>query len=107
MLVTSRVSTTRSPIFAVTNEGLARLALGLEIGEVGGRSRGTDTRKLFGTNKGEEVLTIVAPKTEGAENLVLITENGVAKQLTPDEVAGTRPGQKPVSYTHLTLPTKA
>ncbi len=94
VIVASRVSSTRSPIFAVTNEGLARLALGLEIAEVGGRSRGTDTRKLFGTNKGEEVLTIVAPKSDGAENLVLITENGVAKQLTPDEVAGTRPGQK-------------
>ncbi len=94
VIVASRLSSTRSPIFAVTNEGIARLALGLEIGEVGGRSRGTDTRKAFGTNKGEEVLTIVAPKSEGAENLVLITENGVAKQLTPDEVAGTRPGQK-------------
>ncbi len=94
VIVASRLASTRSPIFAVTNEGLARLALGLEIGEVGGRSRGTDTRKLFGTNKGEEVLTIVAPKSEGAENLVLVTENGVAKQLSPDEVAGTRPGQK-------------
>ena len=94
VIVASRVSSTRSPIFAVTNEGLARLALGLEIGEVGGRSRGTDTRKLFGTNKGEDVLTIVAPTSDGAENLVLVTENGVAKQLTPDEVAGTRPGQK-------------
>ncbi len=94
VIVASRISSTRSPIFAVTNEGLARLALGLEVGEVGGRSRGTDTRKLFGTNKGEEVLTIVAPTSDGAENLVLVTENGVAKQLTPDEVAGTRPGQK-------------
>ena len=94
VIVASRISSTRSPIFAVTNEGVARLAMGLEIGEVGGRSRGTDTRKAFGTNKGEEVLTIITPKTEGAENLVLITENGIAKQLTPDEVAGTRPGQK-------------
>lgn len=94
VIVASRLSSTRSPVFAVTNEGVARLALGLEIGEVGGRSRGTDTRKAFGTNKGEEVLTIVTPKTDGAENLVLVTENGVAKQLTPDEVAGTRPGQK-------------
>lgn len=94
-VITARqVSSTRSPIFAVTNDGIARLALGLEVGEVGGRSRGTDCRKAFGTNKGEDVLTIVAPKSEGAENLVIVTENGIAKQLTPDEVAGTRPGQK-------------
>ena len=94
VIIGSQISSTRSPVFAVTTEGLARLALGLEIGEVGGRSRGTDCRKVFGTNKGEEVLAIVAPKSEGAENLVIVTENGVAKQLTPDEVAGTRPGQK-------------
>ncbi len=94
VVVASRMASTRAPIFAATTDGLARLALGLEIGEVGGRSRGTDTRKLFGTNKGEEVLTIMAPKSEGAENLVLVTENGVAKQLSAEEVAGTRPGQK-------------
>lgn len=94
VIIASQVSSTRSPIFAITNEGIARLALGLEVGEVGGRSRGTDCRKAFGTNKGEEVLTIIAPKSEGAENLVIVTENGVAKQVTPDEVAGTRPGQK-------------
>ncbi len=93
VVIASRVGSTRAPIFAVTNEGRARMALGLEVGEVGGRSRGTETRKAFGTNKGEEVLTIATPKTEGAENLVLITENGVAKQLSADEVAGTRPGQ--------------
>ena len=94
VLIASRLSSTRKPIFAVTSDGVARLALGLEVGEVGGRSRGTDTRKAFGTNKGEEVLTIVTPLSEGSENLVLVTENGIAKQLTPDEVAGTRPGQK-------------
>jgi len=93
VLMARRIGSTRAPIFAVTNEGRARMALGLEVGEVGGRSRGTETRKAFGTNKGEDVLTIVAPKTEGAENLVLITENGVAKQLSAEEVASTRPGQ--------------
>lgn len=97
VVMASRIGSTRAPVFAVTTEGVARMALGLEIGEVGGRSRGTDTRKLFGTNKGEEVLTIVAPKTAGAENLVLVTENGVAKQLSAEEVAGTRPGQNLIS----------
>lgn len=94
VIVASRVGSTRSPVYAVTNEGNARMALGLEVTEVGGRSRGLDTRKAFGTNKGEEVLTILTPTTETSENLVLITENGVAKQLSAEEVAGTRPGQK-------------
>ncbi len=93
VLVASRIGSTRGPVFAITNEGKARLALGLEINEVGGRSRGTETRKAFGTNKGEEVLTIATPATAGAENIVLVTENGVAKQLTAEELAGTRPGQ--------------
>lgn len=93
VIVASRIGSTKAPVFAVTNEGRARMALGLELNEVGGRSRGTETRKAFGTNKGEEVLTIVTPTTEVSENLVLVTENGVAKQLTPEEVAGTRPGQ--------------
>ena len=93
VITASRIGSTRGPVFAVTNEGKARLAMGLEINEVGGRSRGTETRKAFGTNKGEEVLTIATPATEGAENVVLVTENGVAKQLTAEELAGTRPGQ--------------
>lgn len=93
VIVASRIGSTRSPVFAITNEGKARMALGLELNEVGGRSRGTETRKAFGTNKGEEVLTIATPTTDGAENVVLITENGVAKQLTAEELAATRPGQ--------------
>ena len=93
VLVASRIGSTRAPVFAVTNEGRARMALGLELNEVGGRSRGSETRKAFGTNKGEEVLTIVTPTTETTENLVLVTENGIAKQLSAEEVAGTRPGQ--------------
>ena len=93
VIVTSRLGSTRAPVFAVTSEGKARMALGLELNEVGGRSRGTEARKAFGTNKGEEVLTIATPTTESSENVVLVTENGVAKQLTAEELAGTRPGQ--------------
>ena len=97
MIVASRIGSTRGPVFAITSEGKARLALGLEITEVGGRSRGSETRKLFGTNKGEEVLTIATPVSEGAENVVLVTENGVVKQLTAQELAGTRPGQNVIN----------
>lgn len=93
VIVASRIGSTRAPVFAVTNEGRARMALGLELNEVGGRSRGTESRKVFGTNKGEEVLTILTPTNEATENLVLVTANGVAKQLSAEEVAATRPGQ--------------
>ena len=93
VLLASRIGSTRAPVFAITSQGKARMALGLELTEVGGRSRGTECRKAFGLDKGEEVLTIVCPKSEGAENVVLVTENGVAKQLTAEEIAGTRPGQ--------------
>ena len=92
VIVASRIGTTRSPVFAVTTEGVARMAHALELNEVGGRSRGTETRKAFGTNKGEEVLTIVAPTAETSEKLVVVTTNGVVKRLAPEELAGTRPG---------------
>ncbi|MGI9607168.1 MAG: DNA gyrase/topoisomerase IV subunit A [Acidimicrobiales bacterium] len=92
ILVASRIASTRSPVFAITSDGNARMAHALELNEVGGRSRGTEVRKAFGTNKGEEVLTIVAPGTDAAESLVLVTANGVAKRLNPDEIAGTRSG---------------
>ena len=93
VLIASRIGSTRSPVFAISSQGKARMALGLELTEVGGRSRGTEVRKAFGLDKGEEALTIMCPTTDGAENLVLVTENGVVKQLTAEEVAGTRPGQ--------------
>ena len=92
ILVASRMGSTRSPVFAITSNGKARMANGMELSEVGGRSRGTETRKAFGTDKGEEVRTIVVPTTDMAEKLVLVTANGVVKRLTAEEVAGTRPG---------------
>ncbi len=92
VLIASQLATTRTPVFAITTEGVARMAHALELNEVGGRSRGAEARQAFGTNKGETVLTIVAPTTESTDKVVLVTENGVVKRLTPEELAGTRPG---------------
>lgn len=92
ILIASRLASTKAPVFAITTEAKARMAHGLELVEVGGRSRGSETRKLFGTERGEEVLTIVTPTTEASEKLVLVTAGGVAKRVSAEELAGTRSG---------------
>jgi len=100
LIVAACLGTTRSRIVGVTTDGKARVAHALELNEVGGRSRGTETRRAFGTNKGEEVLTIVVTNPEptqpedGAESLVLVTANGVVKRVSADEVATTTSGAK-------------
>ncbi len=58
---------------------------------MGGRSRGAPADKVFSTNRGEQILTIVAPATE---SVVLVTAQGAAKRLAPDELAGTRHGKE-------------
>lgn len=87
VIVSTTLSTTHSLVFAITTEGRALVARAGDIAEVGGRSRGTPGDKLFGTNRGEEILTVLSPDTE---NLVLVSAQGVAKRLTPDELAETK-----------------
>jgi DNA gyrase subunit A len=79
-------------VFAITSEGRALRLQGLDIDEVTGRSRGADVTKKFSANKGEVVLTIVSPDSE---SLVLVTQSGLAKRLSPEVVADLRHG-KPV-----------
>ena len=92
VLTSSTLSSTHSPVFAITSEGRALSLRALELGEVKGRSRGVSAAKIFGTGKGEQILTAISP---GEENLVLITMNGVAKRISPEELTGTANG-KPV-----------
>ncbi|MBT5138795.1 MAG: DNA topoisomerase 4 subunit A [Acidimicrobiaceae bacterium] len=90
-LIASRVVTsTGSLIAAVTSEGRAFVVRGAEIADAAGRTRGGLAAQLLGLNKGEEVLELV---TAGEENLMLITANGVAKQLTAEEVLSTNSGK--------------
>jgi DNA gyrase subunit A len=90
VLVAAAMATTLGPVFAITSEGRALRLQGLDIDEVTGRSRGADAGKKFGANKGEQILTIVAP---GTESLVLVTQSGLAKRLAPDIVADLRHGR--------------
>jgi DNA gyrase subunit A len=87
VITSTTLSTTHSLVFAITTEGRALVARAADIAEVGGRSRGTPGDKLFGTNRGEEILTVLSPDTE---NLVLVSAQGMAKRLSPDELAETK-----------------
>ena len=89
VLVSSTLTSTRSKLWAITTEGRALAATAAEVGEVAGRSRGSDAKQIFGLNAGEQVLTVLTPNEE---HLVLVTEQGVAKRLHPDEVAKTKSG---------------
>ena len=90
-LLVARVETsTTSPVWAITSEGRALSALAHDAGDVASRTRGTASDQLFGTNKGERVLTVVSGAIEG--HLVLVSRRGVAKRLTVEELEGTKSG---------------
>jgi len=87
LLVASVITSTDQLVHAITSHGRVLSALAFEIGEVAGRSRGAAANQVFGTNKGEDILTIVT--ATGTEPIVLVTRNGIAKRVTAEEVAGT------------------
>jgi len=91
VLVASTVTRTTSKITAVTSEGRALQMLVAELSDGGGRARGGSASQLFGTNRGETILTIVSG---GEEPLVVVSAAGVAKRLTPDEVRDTQGGKQ-------------
>ncbi|MGI9622391.1 MAG: DNA gyrase/topoisomerase IV subunit A [Acidimicrobiales bacterium] len=91
VLTATTLSTTHSQVFAITSQGRALVARAIDVAEVGGRSRGTPGDKLFGLGRGEQVLTVVTP---GEENLVVVTTAGIAKRLSPGELAETRHGKE-------------
>jgi len=92
-LITARlVTSTGSPFVAITSEGRAFVIRGAEVGEASGRARGSAASQLLGLNRGETVLGLAGA---GEENLVLVTANGVVKQLTSREALGAKAG-KPV-----------
>ncbi|MEE3275998.1 MAG: DNA topoisomerase (ATP-hydrolyzing) [Actinomycetota bacterium] len=90
VLVTSIVTRTTERITAITSDGRALQVLAAELGEATGRTRGGGSAQVFGTNRGEDIHTVVA---DGEEHLVLVTTEGVAKRLTLDEVRETKSGK--------------
>ncbi len=94
-LISSRlVTSTGSPIVAITSEGRAFVIRGGEVADASGRSRGSTAAQLLGLNKSEQVLGLAG---EGEENIVLVTAGGVVKQLTSAEVLGTKPGKQVIA----------
>ncbi len=89
-LVNTRLEgTTTGRVWAITTEARALATTAHEVGEAAGRTRGTAVDQLFGTNRGEKVLTIASDEFTG--HLVLVTANGHAKRISADELAGTKP----------------
>lgn len=95
VLVASAVGSTGRRVVAITSQGRA-VAVGThELAEVEGRSRGSVASQVFGTARGEQILTLVAEGSE--ENVVVVTASGTTKRLTPDEVVETRAGKTIIS----------
>ncbi|MFN8051469.1 MAG: DNA topoisomerase (ATP-hydrolyzing) [Acidimicrobiales bacterium] len=106
-------TTTMSRVAAVTDAGRALLSPAAAIAEVTGRSRGVAVSEVFSTQKGEQVLTLVAPPPSAsgpsddllssvdvadeavAAPIMLVTANGTVKRVAVSEVLGTQNG-KPV-----------
>ena len=100
LLVSSIVTSTAATVVAITSEGRALTAVAHDIGDASGRARGSVAAQIFGTNRGETIQTILrGPGSDfdedlrASEDLVIVTQTGVAKRLTADEVAGTKTGK--------------
>lgn len=103
VLVEEIVTTTGSPLVAITDAGRALHATVGSAPEITGRSRGVAASELFATQRGEQVLRLVArpPGTERLDGdtswdettLMLVTMNGLAKQITLAEVLATPTGK--------------
>ena len=91
VLVASLLTRTTATVTAITSDGRALQVVAAELADGAGRARGAGAAQAFGTNRGEVIHTVVA---EGAEHLVVVTANGVAKRLTLDEVRATRNGRQ-------------
>ncbi len=89
VLVSSTLTSTRSQLWAITTDGRALTATAAEVGEVAGRSRGSEAKQIFGLNAGERVLTVLTPNEE---HLVLVTQQGVTKRISPTDVGKVKPG---------------
>lgn len=94
VLVTRFPSSTAATLRAVTSKGRALAGRVADIAPISGRSRGVAVAEVFDTDRGEEVLDILAP---GSGQLVLVSANGVAKRMTGEELAGTKSGGKVIN----------
>ena len=104
VLLGRTASTTLGRVVAITTRGRALVATTASIGEVTGRSRGVAASEVFTTEKGEDLLAIVAEPLSGADllsagaveepaPLLVATANGNFKRLSVAEIVGTANGK--------------
>jgi DNA gyrase subunit A len=100
-------TTVHARIVAVTSLGRALVATAASVAEVTGRSRGVAASEVFSTQKGEELLAIVADRAvpggsdllsagadeSGRAPLMLVTAGGNAKRISIAEICGTANGR--------------
>ena len=90
VLASQVMATNHSTVFAISSEGRALSATAIDIADSSSRARGAPAAQVFGANKGEQLLALIAP---GDEYLVLVTASGVVKRVAPDELAETKGGR--------------
>ena len=90
VLAAQLLTSNHATVFAITSEGRALSATAGDIADASTRTRGAPAAQVFGANKGEQVLTVIAPANE---HVVLVTASGVAKRLAPEELADTKGGR--------------
>ena len=96
-------ASTAGRLVAVTNRGRALTAPVAAVAEVTGRSRGVPVAEVFTTEKGEEILALLADRSgpdlltggDDAPPLLLVTANGAFKRISVDDLLAT-PNAKPV-----------
>jgi len=95
-LVQRVATTTHSTLAAVTSKGRVFPIEVDAAAEVTGRSRGTPVADLVALDKGEAVVSLVAPGTPGGEQpppLLFVTAQGQMKRIDVAELCGTPTGK--------------
>lgn len=89
------VTTTQTPILAITTAGRLLKSLVFDIPEVGGRSRGKEVSEVFDSDRGETVLGIFAGGDNDGQGppLTLVTANGMVKRLDTAALAEVSSGR--------------
>ncbi len=90
LVASTVVTSTGQPMAVITSEGRAFVVHAGEAADASSRTRGNAATQQLGLNKSEAPLALV---TAGEENLVLVTARGVVKQVTAEEVLGTKLGK--------------
>ena len=84
------VTSLKSPVLLVMSSGRLLRVNGLDVPEVGGRSRGRDTSEVFSADKGEQPICLLNPT---GDDVVIVTAMGVLKRLERSVLADMKSGR--------------